>query len=212
MEKILVVSVHPDDETLGLGGSILRFKDEGKFIFWLNITNGNEKQKEYIPIVEKEYNFDRTFNLNFPEIILTDEYIPKIIGKVSEIINEIKCDTIFLPNRSDIHTDHQITFKSIISAAKSFRFPFIKNILMYETLSETEYAPALHENVFIPNFFIDISNTIERKIKIMSIFESEILQDYDPRSYNVIKALNKYRGSRIGVDYAESFYNLLMVY
>lgn len=211
MDKILVVSVHPDDETLGLGGTILKFKEENKKVFWLNITSGNNNQRNYIPIIEKKYNFDETFNLDFPEISLSDESWLKLIPSISEVINKIKCDTIFLPNRSDLHTDHQISFSAIMACTKNFRTPFIKKILMYETLSETEFAPALPENVFIPNIFIDVSKYFEKKIEIMKAFETEIMENPYPRSPEVIRAFNKYRGSRIGVDYAESFMLLMEI-
>lgn len=211
MEKILVVSIHPDDETLGLGGSILKFKEENKKIYWLNITSGNKSQRKYIPKIEKEYDFEQTFNLDFPEIYLSDEKWPKLISQISEVINKIKCDTIFLPNRSDLHTDHQVSFKAIMVCTKNFRTPFIKKIFMYETLSETEFTPPLPENVFIPNVFIDITNFIERKIDIMKIFESEIMKNPYPRSPEIIRAFSKYRGSRIGVDYAESFMLLMEI-
>ena len=76
---------------------------------------------------------------------------------------------------------------------------------MYETLSETEFAPALVENAFVPNVFVDISAYMEQKLAIMSVFASEVMPDNLPRSYSAMKALAGYRGSRIGVKYAEAF-------
>jgi LmbE family N-acetylglucosaminyl deacetylase len=77
--------------------------------------------------------------------------------------------------------------------------------LIYECLSETEFTPALPENVFIPNVFIDISNYFEKKLEIIKIYESEIMEEPYPRSISSIEALARYRGSRIGVKYAEAF-------
>ena len=91
------------------------------------------------------------------------------------------------------------------NGAKNFRFPFIKKILMYETLSETEFIPPLSTSIFCPNTFVDISHFIEEKCEIFSIFTSEIMQDNLPRSTSSIKALAQYRGSRIGVEFAEAF-------
>lgn len=76
---------------------------------------------------------------------------------------------------------------------------------MYETLSETEFAPALCENMFNPNVFIDISEYLEEKIEIMNIYKSELMVDNNARSISSIIGLAAYRGSRIGVRYAESF-------
>ena len=108
-------------------------------------------------------------------------------------------------NRSDVHSDHRIAFQAIYSCTKSFRKPFIERILMYETLSETEFVPALSENVFIPNVFVDISNYMDKKLEIMQIYKSEIMEGNLPRSLNAIKMLAAFRGSRIGTDYAEAF-------
>ena len=108
-------------------------------------------------------------------------------------------------NRSDAHSDHRITFHSIMACTKSFRYPYIKKVLMYECLSETEFSPTLPENVFQPNFFIDISQFFEKKIEIMSVFQSELAEHPFPRSIKNIEALATYRGAYAGVKYAEAF-------
>lgn len=76
---------------------------------------------------------------------------------------------------------------------------------MYETLSETEFAPPLSENYFAPNIFIDITQYLDMKLKIMRVYEAEIKEAPFPRSLDVLETLAKYRGSRIGVKYAESY-------
>lgn len=209
MKRALVVSVHPDDETIGMGGTILKLKEQKNEVFWLNITNGNKQQEKYIPLVANYYSFSEFYCLGFPEIHLTDASYKELVPAINRVINSIKCDTIFLPNRSDIHTDHQVSFKAVMSACKSFRAEYVKTVLTYETLSETEFSPALPENVFIPNVFSDISTFIEMKIEALGIYKSELMGSNSPRSVQVVRALSKYRGSRIGVDYAESFMLLL---
>ena len=76
---------------------------------------------------------------------------------------------------------------------------------MYECISETEFAPQLHEKVFIPNYFVDISDFFKQKIKIMQIYESELDEHPFPRSERNIEALATFRGATVGVEYAESF-------
>jgi N-acetylglucosamine malate deacetylase 1 len=213
--KILFVAPHPDDETLGCGGTILKHKANGDEIYWMIITNISEKdgwnkdtvirRKEEINKVDKEYGFSKTFKLDFPTTKLDEIPISNIIGEVSKVFNEVKPNTIYVNNRSDIHTDHQIVFKAVMSCTKSFRYPSIKRILMYETLSETEFSPALPEYNFVPNVFVDITQFFENKIEIMKVYKSEIMESPLPRSIDTIKAKCKYLGSRIGCDYAESF-------
>ena len=213
--KILVISPHPDDETLGCGGTILKHKDIGDKIYWLIITNIDikngwdkdiveERQKE-IETVAEMYDFEKTFKLDYPTAKLDTIPMQEIIESISKVIFEIKPEIIYLPNRSDVHTDHQITFKTAYSCTKNFRYSFIKKILMYETLSETEFAPALPENIFVPNVFVDITNYFEKKLEIFKIYKSEIMKDPLPRSLDSIKALARYRKSQIGVEYAEGF-------
>lgn len=214
-KKVLIIAPHPDDETLGCGGTILKHKANGDEIYWLIITNISEdqgwakgqveKRQKDIGKVEKEYEFNETFKLDFPTTKLDELPMGSIISKISEVFNKIKPNIIYVNNRSDIHTDHQISFQGIISCTKNFRYPFIKKILMYETLSETEFAPALFEYTFTPNVFADISDYFHKKIEIMNIYGPEVMEAPYPRSLDIIESLAKLRGSRIGKKYAESF-------
>jgi LmbE family N-acetylglucosaminyl deacetylase len=223
MKKILFVSVHPDDETLGCGGTILRLKNEGNRVYWLNISSGSlthpygfseesiEKRKATILEIIQAYRFDGFENLELPTQMLESVEPRIIIGRIKKVYDSYEPDTIFVPNRADIHSDHRVSFDALFSAAKNFRAPYIKEILMYETLSETEFAPALIEKAFIPNTFVDISKYMEDKIRIMKMYDTEIMPDPMPRSIHAIKGLAAYRGSRIGVNYAEAFQQIYRV-
>ena len=213
--NILVVSVHPDDETLGCGGTILKHKKLKDNIFWMIVTSPTRdsgysqdfitERKDQINRVEKAYGFNNTFQLNFPTTRLHSIDFTDIIKKMARLIEKIKPEVIYSVNRSDIHTDHQITAKALASCTKAFRAPSIKKILMYECLSETEFAPALPENVFIPNIYSDISEFLEEKIQIMGIYQSEIHPSPMPRSFDSLRALARYRGTTICTKYAEAF-------
>jgi len=217
MQKILFIAVHPDDETLGCGGTILKHRENGDEIYWLIITSSTSnclsdsaEQKigqgpAEIKSVAAKYGFVKTIELDFPEILLDTINFSELVSKIDLAINEIKPNVIYTINRSDVHSDHRISFDAVYSCTKNFRKPFIDRILMYETLSETEFAPSLFENAFVPNFFVDISDYMEMKLEIMAIFSSELMSDNFPRSFSAIKALASYRGSRIGVKYAEAF-------
>lgn len=215
MIKVLIVATHPDDETLGCGGTILKHKDKGDQIYWLIITNIDEKngwnkktvakRQEEIENVSQAYGFEKVYKLNFPTTKLDTIPMSELISSISKVMNEVKPHTIYLPNRSDIHTDHQISFKAVWSCTKNFRYHFIKKILMMEVLSETEFTAALKENIFVPNCFVGISNFFEKKIEIMKMFNSEVMKKPYPRSSKTIEALAKLRGSRIGKKYAEAF-------
>lgn len=213
--RILVVSVHPDDETIGCGGTILKHARLGDEVYWLILTKADESlgfnksfldnRENQIELVSKEFQFEDVIKLDLLTTRLHSIDFSLLIEKFSSVINKIKPEIIYMNNRSDIHTDHQVAAKALMSCTKSFRYPFIKKILMYECISETEIAPALPENLFIPNVYSDITEFIDKKLGIMKIYQSEVQEPPLPRSLDNIKALARYRGASCGVNYAEAF-------
>lgn len=215
MSKVLVIAVHPDDETLGCGGALLKHKFDGDEIHWgimtsaksfPGITSEQLKQRQKtILTVEKMYNFNSVVSLDLPTIKLDTLERSVIVDKISSLINEVKPEIIYLPFLYDVHSDHRVIFECAYSCTKSFRYPFIKRVLMMETLSETEFAPSLPGESFSPNVFVDISQFFDKKIKIMKEYTTEIKEHPFPRSIESIKGLAIYRGSAAGCKYAESF-------
>ena len=213
MNNIVVIAPHPDDETLGCGGTLLREKKSGSKIHWINITCISEiygwkkdkiiTRKKEIEVVSKKYKFNSNYNLDFPTTKLDTIPLIEIIKKISNLFNKIKPNIVFIPHHFDIHTDHQITAKASIACTKWFRFPFIKKCLAYETLSETHWSQS--QNFFKPNVYVDISKFLEKKIEIMSIYKSEIEKYPFPRSEKTIRSLAIFRGSMSGFKAAESF-------
>jgi len=215
MNKVLVLAVHPDDETLGCGGALLRHKESGSEINWLIITNIKkeygfskaqvERRQKEIKIIKDMYGFNNVFDLGFPPAKLAEAGSCRLVENISKVFKELKPNTIYLPFKSDIHSDHRITFEAAYIAAKTFRYNSVKRILMMETLSETEFSPALKDHAFIPNHFVDISMYLKKKLDIMRIYASEINAHPFPRSLKNIKALAVFRGAAINCKYAESF-------
>jgi N-acetylglucosamine malate deacetylase 1 len=203
--KILIISVHPDDETLGCGGTILKHKNAGDDVYCVFITNGNKFQKTTIPLLKDAYDFNKIFSLELPEIILDSLPLKDIIAPLSKVINEVRPEIIYLPNRSDVHSDHRRVFEAAQACTKSFRYPFIRKVLMCEIMSETDFMPALPELMFIPNVFVDITEFFDKQMEIMKIFESELFEPPFTRSLEAIKAHKTYRGSQINAYYAECF-------
>lgn len=215
MNKVLVVAVHPDDETLGAGGTLMKYRDNGDEIYWLIVTAMYEKdgfdkvliesRKKEIEDVKEKFLFKKVTQLDLPSSNLDQISEKEIIEKLSEVIKDIEPNIIMLPFRGDVHSDHRIVFEAASSCTKSFRYPFIKRVLMMETISETEFAPSLSENAFVPNYFVDISKHFDQKLEVMNIYKSEMKEHPFPRSVDNIKALATFRGSMAQCQYAESF-------
>ena len=215
MSQVLIVAVHPDDETLGCGGTLLKHKANGDAVYWLIVTsikgqygftaNAVEARHQEIEAVSSMYGFDEVYNLDFPTIQLDDIPFNTLVHNISDVIKKVEPNIVYLPFKNDVHTDHQITFKAAYSCTKIFRYPSIKKIVMMETLSETEFAPSVKENSFIPNMFVDVTDFIKRKVKIMNIYKGEVGIHPFPRSERNIRALATLRGATAGCEYAESF-------
>ncbi|MCP4118191.1 MAG: PIG-L family deacetylase [Desulfobacteraceae bacterium] len=215
MNKILVVGVHSDDETLGCGGTLLKHKSNGDEINWLLVTdakkedgyssNAIDKSAIEIKKVAEAYSFKNIVNLKLSAAKLDQYSISELINKISNVINAIQPDIIYLPFKSDVHSDHRVIFEAAYSCTKSFRYPFIKKIYMMEVLSETEFAPSTKEDCFVPNTFVDISRFMKEKIDILKIYEDEIRNHPFPRNIKNIEALATLRGATCGCEFAESF-------
>ena len=215
MKKVIVIAAHPDDETLGVGGTILKHVANGDNVAWLIITRLSEKKgislerirerENEIKKVSQLYGFLKVYQLDFDTTTLSSSSLQSLIPKIADVFNEFKPEVIYTMNRSDIHSDHRIIFDAVFACTKSFRYPFVKRVLMYECISETEFGPALNECVFVPNYFVDISSFLANKLEIMKVYDSELGIHPFPRSLKNIEALSIYRGASVGVEHAEAF-------
>lgn len=212
---MIIISAHPDDETLGAGGTILRHKRQGDNVVWINVTSIFEYQgftlerinsrSNEIKKIINSYSFDESYNLGYPTMTLTSEKLPSIIKDLSNIFQRTTPNIIYCPNRSDAHSDHRLLYEAVMACTKVFRYPSINKVLMYECLSETEFAPQMQDSMFLPNYFVNITEYLEKKLSIMEIYTSELGDHPFPRSLESIKALATLRGAMAGVKYAEAF-------
>ena len=215
MNTVLAVAPHPDDETLGCGGTLLRHAAKGDAVHWLIITHITEdtgfsekrvaSREREINQVADQYGMASTTNLAFPTTRLDVVPMGDLVSAISEVVHAIAPKIMYLPYRNDIHTDHAAVFDAVAACTKWFRYPSVKRVLVYETLSETDFVIDPDCKGFNPNSFTDISDFIDEKIKIMNSYESEVGLHPFPRSEAAIRALATLRGAAAGVSAAEGF-------
>lgn len=213
--KVMVISVHPDDEALGCGGTLLKHKAKGDEIAWLIVTNVLEEygfSTELRESVQSEINqvmkltgVSTLFDLHYNPGLLDSTKLPGLIKEISAAITKFQPEVVYVPNRSDAHSDHRVTFDAVMACTKTFRYPFVKRVLMYECISETEFAPALAENAFVPNYFVNITPHLKGKLAVLKVYASELGEHPFPRSERNVEALAVFRGATCGVEYAEAF-------
>lgn len=215
--KTLIIAPHPDDELLGCGGTLLRRIDEGGEVAWLlmtAITEGAGWSVEQIQ--QRAAEIDRVreslqvaphhlYALGFPTAELDQIPMNILVGKISEVFADFQPDEVLLPYSGDVHSDHRVTFEAASACTKWFRYPSVKRVLAYETPSETDFGIDPKGSGFKPNVFVDIGGQVERKIKLLKIYASELGQFPFPRSEKALRALAQLRGSQAGYDAAEAF-------
>ena len=212
--KTIVIAPHPDDEVLGVGGTLLRRKAEGAKVAWLISTRisvesgwGEQKVKQRADEIQRItdlFGFDEVYALNFPTTQLDRVPMSDLVAGISNVFRSFKPDEVFLPHPSDAHTDHRIVFDAAVSCTKWFRYPSVKRVLAYETLSETDFGLDIAQG-FRPNVFVDIEPFLDGKLRAMDIYASELGTFPFPRSHEAIRALATLRGATSGFKAAEAF-------
>ncbi len=196
--KSIVIAPHPDDEVLGVGGTLLRQKAEGAEVAWLIVTSVSEelgfshervKQRaDEIQRITELFGFDEVFELNFPTTQLDRIPMSDLVSSISEVFKTFQPEEVFVPHPSDVHTDHRVVFDAVASCTKWFRYPSVKRVLAYKTLSETDFGLGT-DQAFRPNVFVNIEPFIKDKLRAMDIYASEQGVFPFPRSSEAILAL-----------------------
>ncbi|MDA8100057.1 MAG: PIG-L family deacetylase [Nitrospiraceae bacterium] len=213
--NVLVIAPHPDDETLGCGGTLLRHVAEGDSIHWIIVTHAAEtlgysqdfirRRERELDAVTKQYKFVSRHNFGFPPSRLDTVPLADIIAKLSIVFKEIVPEIVYVPFCGDAHSDHAVVFDAVSACTKWFRYPSVKRVLAYETLSETDFGLNPDRIGFTPTVFTNIGGYLEQKIAIMREYQGELGSFPFPRSEETIKALAQLRGACAGFQAAEAF-------
>tara|TARA_B100002019_G_scaffold287817_1_gene300413 strand:- start:1904 stop:2590 length:687 start_codon:yes stop_codon:yes gene_type:complete len=212
--KILIVAAHPDDEILGCGGTILKFKKTHniKIIFMTNGVSARGKNKKEIILrrkacinLYKYLKLEKPVFFNFPDNKMDSVPLLKIVKKLEKIIDKEQPEIIFTHYSECLNIDHKITSQAVMTACRPLKNCSVKKILSFEILSSTEWAK-FKNKTFEPNYFIDVSSTIKGKLKAMKFYRRELKKYPHSRSLVAIKSLASFRGVSCGVEFAEGFY------
>ena len=224
MKNILVIAPHPDDEVLGCGGTIYKHYLNKDNVFVAIMTNAFKGAPELfsakeIDNVRKEalkahkiLGVSETIFFDFPAPRLNQYPTYKIADKISLLIKKHKIDVIYIPHRGDLHKDHESIYDASLVAAKPLPNQNVKQIFVYETVSETDWSDSVSSNVFVPRYFNVIRKSVlNKKIAAMKCFKSQLKDSPNSRSLENLKNLSSVRGATIGHNYAESFDIVRMV-
>ena len=218
-KRILVIAPHPDDETLGAGGTIAKFAAQGHSVDVLIVSG-------HLPPLYPSGHFEKTeaearaafellgvseaHFLKIPATMLGNEPVHVLNGKVAAAVREFG-PQIVLTSYPDRHIDHRIVFDSVMVATRPVGSGRdIEMLAAFETLSETHWnAPHIEPN-FVPTWVVDISGHMGQKLRALACYESQISPFPGPRSLEAAEALAKFRGTQSGFGYGEAFHVIRM--
>jgi N-acetylglucosamine malate deacetylase 1 len=210
----LVVAPHPDDEVLGCGGTMARVADAGGDVHVVVVTRGQPPSfdEELTARVRTEAGaahrhlaVRESHWLDLPAAQLFETPHSKLNHALSNLVRELRPDTLLIPFVGDMHMDHQLIFMSSLVAARPHQATYPRRILAYETVSETNWNAPHVTASFIPNVFIDIEKTLERKLEAAAMFGSQMRSFPHERSLETLRALAIVRGTAVHRAAAEAF-------
>jgi LmbE family N-acetylglucosaminyl deacetylase len=196
--KVLIVIAHPDDEWWGLGGTLLRLKQSEANIKIIIVSDGERgdnsgelRMKNSEDLITNEMGFKyESLQVNANSFPSRQTFI---IQELDQIIQDFNPDTVFTHFRNDLHQDHRITYESVLPILRNFW-----NISFFQI--ETPFKMG-----FSPNFFVNISDVFEQKLKLYHRYYEHEIKHRNEFSVGYLTVHNKMRGFEFGVPYAEGF-------
>jgi len=215
MSKIvLVIAAHSDDEALGCSGAMAKHIAAGDQVHMLFMTDGVGSRKNTVTeAIDRLSSAEKAakilgvtsmHNLDFPDNKMDAVPLLDVTQAVESKITEIQPNIIYTHHVGDLNIDHQVTHKAVMTACRPQPDFCVKEIYAFEVLSSTEWqTPGLIP--FIPNVFVDISEHIETKRKVLKAYSEEMRQPPHSRSIDNVICHAGVRGNTVGVKYAEAF-------
>jgi LmbE family N-acetylglucosaminyl deacetylase len=211
--SVLVIAAHPDDESLGLGGAIYNATQTGKVVDVLLLSSGvgsrdldREDAQARLECAKRALTLLGCRQISvadFPDNSFDTVGVLAIAKHIEAKIKELQPTIVFTNFHSDLNVDHRITSEASLVASRPKPGSSVNELYFYEVLSSTGWQFGSMQ--FKPNYYIDITNSLENKLAALYEYKNEMDQSPNARSFEAVKALAKFRGHFIGVEYAEAF-------
>lgn len=207
--RVLVIAAHPDDELLGVGGTIALHVDRGESVTSV-VFSASDLIHEQGAVRETRMETMEAARvlgvedirlLDFPDQGLDRFSLVDIIAPLERIVSEVRPQVVYVQYGYDINRDHQILFQAALVATRPLE-AFIEGIYTFDTASSTEWA---FPRTFVPDTWVDISTTLQRKLDAMACYRSELREWPHPRSLHALKVRAEAAGSQVCSQAAECF-------
>tara|TARA_Y100000768_G_scaffold333755_1_gene274048 strand:- start:197 stop:868 length:672 start_codon:yes stop_codon:yes gene_type:complete len=212
--SILVIAAHPDDETIGCGGTILNHTANGEKVYVITLTDGvTSRSNSSDSISDRAQMANEAFSIlgaelyeagNFPDNSMDSISLLEIVQFIEKAKEDIKPSLVYTHSFTDLNIDHRIAASATLTAFRPEPNEICSEIRLFEVPSSTDYA--LNKfGTFSPNLFIDIKNSWSLKLEALKQYDKELRKYPHTRSYEKIENLAEYRGAQSGLIKAEAF-------
>lgn len=218
---ILVVVAHPDDEVLGCGGAIARHSREGDVVHILILAEGatsravkrdiHQWQTKLSDLAEAAHQASQLLGAsppqlhNFPDNRMDSCELLDIVKVIEAAVYKYQPKLVYTHHSGDVNIDHRRIHEAVVTACRPQPGHPVKTLLFFEVPSSTEWQAPSSATAFIPNWFVDVSDTLPHKLEALACYGSELRPWPHPRSLESVKHLAYWRGSSVGVEAAEAF-------
>lgn len=217
--SVLVIAAHPDDEVLGCGGTMARLSKEGAVIHVAFLADGVTSRGGETARLAEELRVRRaaaekacgilgvtsTHFADFPDNRLDSVALLSIVKPIEELIERLRPDTVFTHHTGDVNVDHRRVYEAAVTACRPRPGHCVRALLSFEVPSSTEWQPPASAPVFAPDWFVDISGSLDRKLEALEAYTAEMRAWPHPRSREGVTHLARWRGATVGVEAAEAF-------
>jgi LmbE family N-acetylglucosaminyl deacetylase len=217
MSNVLIVAAHPDDEVLGCGGTMARHTIEGDDVYVVYMADGvtsREDDNDNIALQERNKAAFKACEileahppqfLGFCDNRMDSIDLLDVVKALERVLNRINPKIIYTHHAGDLNIDHRITHQAVMVACRPKPNYYVKEIYSFEVPSSTEWATPSTENMFLPNRFVDITKTFQKKMSALAAYDKEIFDFPHSRSVKAIESLVYFRGASMGMEAAEAY-------
>ena len=218
-QSILILAAHPDDEVLGCGGSIAKLADQDAVVHVAFLADGVSSRVGDTVMQQEELRLRRAAAKKacgilgvksvsfgeFPDNRMDAVALLDIVKALEGLIAEHRPEIVFTHHAGDVNIDHRRIHEAVVAACRPQRGHPVRTLLSFEVPSSTEWQLPGSAPAFTPNWFIDISATLVRKLTALDAYADELRAWPHPRSLQGVEHLAHWRGATVGVDAAEAF-------